>query len=108
MIEEAEAVATETPERRYPWLKLIILIVAIFAGQAMASAFTARVGRPVSPSIAFGALLELVRRGDIAPGERVVLVVTGTGLKPYGYDLEYSSQQVTSDVDEVLAVLGVS
>ena len=58
--------------------------------------------------VAFGALLELVRSGDIAPGERVVLVVTGTGLKPYGYDLEYSSQQVTSDVDEVLAVLGVS
>jgi hypothetical protein len=38
----------------------------------------------------------------------VVLVVTGTGLKPYGYDDGYSSQEVTSDVDEVLAVLGVS
>jgi threonine synthase len=58
--------------------------------------------------VAFGALLELVRRGDIEPGERVVLVVTGTGLKPYGYDVESSPQEVTSDVDEVLAVLGVS
>jgi hypothetical protein len=38
----------------------------------------------------------------------VVLVVTGTGLKPYGYDVGYSPQEVTSDVDEVLAVLGVS
>jgi hypothetical protein len=38
----------------------------------------------------------------------VVLVVTGTGLKPYGYDGGYSPQEVTSDVDEVLAVLGVS
>jgi threonine synthase len=58
--------------------------------------------------VAFGALLELVRRGDIHPGERVVLVVTGTGLKPYGYDVSYAPQEVTSDVDEVLAVLGVS
>jgi threonine synthase len=57
--------------------------------------------------VAFGALLELVRRGDIHPGERVVLVVTGTGLKPYRYDLDYSPQEVTSDVDDVLAVLGV-
>jgi threonine synthase len=58
--------------------------------------------------VAFGALLELVRRGDIAPGERVVLVVTGTGLKPYGYDVDYVPQEVTSDVDDVLAALGVS
>ena len=58
--------------------------------------------------VAFGALLELVRSGDIAPVERVVLVVTGTGLKPYGYDVDYAPQEVTSDVEDVLAVLGVS
>ena len=29
------------------------------------------------------------------PAERVVLVVTGTGLKPYGYDVDYSPQEVT-------------
>ena len=58
--------------------------------------------------VAFGALLELVRRGDIHPGERGVLVVTGTGLKPYGYDVDCAPQEVTSDVDDVLAVLGVS
>jgi threonine synthase len=58
--------------------------------------------------VAFGALLELVRKGDIQPGERVVLVVTGTGSKPYGYDLHYAPQEVTSDVADVLAVLGVS
>jgi threonine synthase len=58
--------------------------------------------------VAFGALLQLVRRGDIRSGERVVLIVTGTGLKPYGYDVEYAPQEVTSDVDEVLAVLGVT
>jgi threonine synthase len=58
--------------------------------------------------VAFGALLELVRRGDIRPGERVVLVVTGTGLKPYGYDVDCSPHEVSSDVDAVLAALGVS
>src|SRR5207247_10719572 len=58
--------------------------------------------------VAFGALLELVRNEDIAPGELVVLVVTGTGLKPHGYDVEHAPQEVTSDVDQVLAVLGVS
>ena len=40
--------------------------------------------------------------------KRVVLVVTGTGLKPYGYDVDCSPEEVTSDVDGVLAVLGVS
>ncbi len=58
--------------------------------------------------VAFGALLELVRRGDVRPGERVVLVVTGTGLKPYGYDGDCSPQEITSDVDSALAALGVS
>ena len=32
--------------------------------------------------VAFGALVELVRSGAIASGERVVLVVTGSGIKP--------------------------
>ena len=58
--------------------------------------------------VALGALLELVRRGDIAEGERVVLVVTGSGLKPYGYEVEYASREIESDVDAALAALGVS
>lgn len=61
-----------------------------------------------SGGVAFDALLELVRRGDIREGERVVLVVTGTGLKPYGYHVDCSPQEVTSDVEAVLAALGVS
>jgi threonine synthase len=58
--------------------------------------------------VALGALLELVRRGEIAEGERVVLVVTGGGLKPYGYEPEYPAREIASDVDSALAALGVS
>ena len=36
--------------------------------------------------VAFAALVELVRSGAIAPGERVVLVVTGSGMKPRSAD----------------------
>ena len=53
-------------------------------------------------------LLELVRRGEIAEGERVVLVVTGSGLKPYAYEPEYPAREIASDVDSALAALGVS
>jgi threonine synthase len=52
--------------------------------------------------------VELVRTGDIAEGERVVLVVTGSGLKPYGYEQGYASREIESDVDAALAALGVS
>jgi threonine synthase len=58
--------------------------------------------------VALGALLELVRTGEIAEGERVVLVVTGSGLKPYGYEPEYAAREIASDVDSALAALGVS
>jgi threonine synthase len=58
--------------------------------------------------VALGALLELVRGGEIAEGEHVVLVVTGSGLKPYGYEPEYSAREIASDVDSALAALGVS
>ncbi len=58
--------------------------------------------------VALGALVELVRSGDIAEGERVVLVVTGSGLKPYGYEQGYASREIESDVDAALAALGAS
>jgi threonine synthase len=58
--------------------------------------------------VALGALLDLVRRGDVEEGERVVLVVTGSGLKPYGYEPEAVSREIESDVDAALAALGVS
>lgn len=58
--------------------------------------------------VAIGALLDLVRSGTIASGERVVLVVTGSGLKPYGYEIEVTAEEVDFDVDSVLAALGVA
>jgi threonine synthase len=57
--------------------------------------------------VAVGGLIELVASGTIAQGERVVLVVTGSGLKPYGYEPEPQVSEIGSDVDAVLAALGV-
>jgi threonine synthase len=57
--------------------------------------------------VAFGALVELVRSGVIAPGERVVLVVTGSGMKPRSADSLYPTRQIEADADDFLAALGV-
>jgi threonine synthase len=57
--------------------------------------------------VALGALLELVRTGAIAEGERVVLVITGSGLKPYPPDVEIVSTEVESNVESLLAALGL-
>jgi threonine synthase len=57
--------------------------------------------------VAVGALCELVRTGAIAEGEQVVLVVTGSGLKPYGYEVEVPASQIGSDVGSLLAALGI-
>ncbi len=57
--------------------------------------------------VAFAALVDLVRSGAIAPGERVVLVVTGSGMKPRSADSPYSARQIEADADDFLAALGV-
>jgi len=57
--------------------------------------------------VAVGTLLELVRAGAIAEGERVVLVITGSGLKPYGYDVEVAAEEIDGNVESLLAALGV-
>lgn len=57
--------------------------------------------------VALGALLELVSSGAIAAGERVVLVVTGSGLKPYAYDLDVAPAEIDGNVDSLLAALGL-
>ena len=57
--------------------------------------------------VAFGALVELVRSGAIAPGERVVLVVTGSGMKPRTADDRYPTRQIEANADDFLAALGV-
>jgi threonine synthase len=57
--------------------------------------------------VALGALIDAIREGTIVEGERVVLVVTGTGLKPYDVVVERESTDVERDVDSVLAALGL-
>jgi threonine synthase len=52
--------------------------------------------------VAMGALMELIRTGAIRQGERVVLVVTGTGLKPYGWEMEAEVTSIPADVDALL------
>jgi threonine synthase len=53
--------------------------------------------------VALGALLDRVAAGAIAPGSRVVLVVTGAGLKPHGH--EPAAVEV-ADVQDILRGLG--
>lgn len=57
--------------------------------------------------VAVGALLELVRTGAIAKGEQVVLVLTGSALKPYGEQDVLAAEEIGLDVNTLLAALGV-
>ena len=57
--------------------------------------------------VAFAALVDLVRSGAIASGERVVLVVTGSGMKPRSDESSYPARQIEADADDFLAALGV-
>lgn len=78
---------------------------------AARTAFLAEVSGVFADSaggVATGALLDLVRTGAITEGERVVLIVTGSGAKPYGYEVEITAEEIAFDVDAVLAALGVS
>ena len=56
--------------------------------------------------VALGALLELVRSGAIAPGERVVLVVTGSGVRAGRTDVPFS-HEIDADADSFLSALDV-
>jgi threonine synthase len=58
--------------------------------------------------VALGALLELVRAGEITPGEQVVLVVTGSGVKPDGGDAGRSSHEIDADAESFLSAIGVA
>ena len=57
--------------------------------------------------VALGALYELVRSGSISPGERVVLVVTGSGVKPERADGARASHEIDADAESFLSALGV-
>jgi len=58
--------------------------------------------------VALGALLDAITAGAIAPGSRVVLVVTGAGVKPHGHAEGPVTVEIAADLDELLHHLGVS
>jgi len=60
--------------------------------------------------VAVGALREAVRRGELGESDRVVLLVTGTGLKTPQLSSEASGRivEIDADVDAVLEELGVT
>jgi len=57
--------------------------------------------------VAVEALVSLIRTGAIREGERVVLVVTGTGLKPYGHEQVAEPREIEPELDALLAALGL-
>jgi threonine synthase len=59
--------------------------------------------------VTLGALRTAVRRGDLGPSDRVVLCVTGTGLKTPGLVSDaVDAIEIDPDVDALLAELGVA
>jgi threonine synthase len=60
--------------------------------------------------VAVGALREAVRRGELGENDRVVVLVTGTGLKTPQLSSDASGRivEIEADVDAVLEELGVT
>jgi threonine synthase len=62
-----------------------------------------------APAVTLGALREAVRRGEVGENDRVVLIVTGDGLKtPALVADRFEPTTVEPDVDQILESLGVS
>jgi threonine synthase len=62
-----------------------------------------------APAVTLGALREAVRRGELGESDRVVLVVTGDGLKTPGLVAhKFEPTVVQPDADLILETLGVS
>jgi threonine synthase len=61
-----------------------------------------------APGVTLGALREAVRRGELGEDDRVVLLVTGDGLKTPGLVADRLAPMVVEpDVDPILELLGV-
>ncbi len=58
--------------------------------------------------VALAGLLDMVGNGTIEPGARVVLVVTGAGVKPHGHELAPAAVEIDANLDDLLWHLGVS
>jgi threonine synthase len=57
--------------------------------------------------VALAALVEAVSSGAVAQGQRVVLVVTGAGVKPHGHLAQPKDVEVAPSLDALLRHLGV-
>jgi len=61
-----------------------------------------------APAVTLGALRAAVARGELGESDRVVLLVTGDGLKTPGLVADrYDPIRVQPDADEILETLGV-
>jgi threonine synthase len=70
---------------------------------------TAGVFGETAAGVTLGALREAVRRGEIGPSDRVVLLVTGDGLKTPGPVADRLRPiEIDADADAVLERLGVA
>ena len=59
--------------------------------------------------VTLGALREAIRRGEVGPGDRVVLLVTGDGLKtPAPVADRFAPVEIAADADALLAELGAT
>lgn len=78
------------------------------ADNAALLAETTGVFGETAPAVALGALREAVRRGELGERDRVVLLVTGDGLKTPGLVADRLAPTVVEpDVDPILELLGV-
>jgi threonine synthase len=79
-------------------------------GQNMALlASTAGVFGETAAGVALGGLREAIERGEVSRGDRVVLVVTGDGLKTLGpVEDRFAPVEIEPDADALLERLGVA
>jgi threonine synthase len=70
---------------------------------------TAGVFGETAAGVTLGALREAIRRGEVGPSDKVVLLVTGDGLKTPGPVADrFAPIEITADADALLAELGVA
>jgi threonine synthase len=70
---------------------------------------TAGVFGETAAGVTLGALREAIRRGEVGPSDKVVLLVTGDGLKTPGPVADrFAPIDIPADADALLAELGVA
>jgi threonine synthase len=70
---------------------------------------TAGVFGETAAGVTLGALREAIRRGEVGAADRVVLLVTGDGLKTPGPVTDrFAPIDIPADADALLAELGIA